>query len=237
MNKTYIYALIYMCMMLCSTGIYADYKIIMFARSLPQVHTSFNLNQPQTLAHSKTIISNILQETLKSHPVSSLCATYAGYVTFSSHDGQIAFPRKQQRESFNLIITPLIKPIMMLGATVHHFELLPHMPASAYTVERKQDRDTGLYYWDVKVMQLPQNRILTLNSIVLFAQPCDIYVPLGITLTDETPQLLLPDIYVRNSFNVTSNALHTLTINHFFEQLRRIYKKGSENSWVWQFAE
>ena len=223
--------------MVCHTGIYADYKIVMFARSLSQVEVSFNLNKPQTLAHSKTIISNILQETLKSHPVSSLCATYAGYVTFSSHDGQLVFPRKQQKESFNVVITPLIKPIIMLGATVHHFELIPNMPASAYTVERKQDHDTGLYYWDVKETAVPKNHILTLNSIILFAQPCDIYIPSGITLTDATPQLLLPDIYVRNSFNVTSNALHVLTINHFFEQLHRVYKKGSESSWAWQFAE
>jgi len=218
----------------------AQYRIIFFARSLPDITSELNVQDlvKKAYSHSKLVIQQVFAARLPSQPIASLFATYAGYVAMSSvGEGQIEFPRKQQRESFLFVVTPNVEPVMMLGKTVHHFEIPADMPATAYKIERVQDKDTGLYYWETTDEKIAEDRVIPLNSIVLFAQPIDIYVPLGITLTNSNPELVLPDVYVRSSFDIVTNAFNALKIKHFFEQIATLYKKGTDRSWTSQIVE
>jgi hypothetical protein len=211
----------------------ADYRIVFFARSLPDISTQLDIDKivPESLTHPQAIISRVVNARLPSHPVSSLCATYAGVLALSSYpDGQIIFPRKQQSEAFMLVVTPIVEPVIMLGKTVHHLSLIK--PWVAYWIERKIDKNSGLYYWETTPQHGIDKDIIPLNAIVIFAQPHDIYVPLGITLTSASPQLMLPDVYVRRGFDIVSRILQILKIKHFFAQPTFIYKKGGDNSWM-----
>ncbi len=214
----------------------AQNRIIFFLRSYPLL--AEHVDEHQLMKESSThAIRQILRTPLHSHPVGGVFATYAGFVEASSpYDGGIIFPRKHVKPSFYYIITKQIEPIIMLGRTVHHWDLLPQAAAKVYHIERQQDNETKLFYWQVTQASLTDNIIPT-NAIVLFANPHDVHVPEGITLTTNDPQLELPDIYINEDYDPIRAAFRLLQVNHFFRLIRPTYKSGSPTTWDAQIIE
>lgn len=171
-------------------------------------------------------------KTIKNHyfshmPNTGLFATYMGYLSLTDPNGQLTFPRKSAKTTFNLLVTPNIKPIFMLGNTIHHWEIDHSVPNKLYTVTQKQDPATKRWLWETKKGTLPRNDIISLNTIVLFAKPSNIVVPEGVTLTTNNPQLILPDIFAKKSLNIPRRALNVLMIRQFFGPLHKTIKKDS----------
>lgn len=220
---------IFLLLSILVTQLEAQQRILFFLRSYPllpeHVDTSRLLRESPARA-----IKQVLKTSLPSHPVGGIFATYAGFVEASSpYDGGIIFPRKHVKPSFYFIVTKQIEPIIMLGLTVHHWELLPGASASVYRIEQHQDPDTKLFYWQVIKEQLPDNRI-PINGIVLFANPHDVHLPEGITLTTNDPQLELPDVYINEDYDPIRAAMRVLQVNHFFRLIQPTYKAGSPTS-------
>lgn len=165
---------------------------------------------------------------LNHYNTGGIFSTYAGYVALSNHNGQITFPKKTSGQKFLLLITEKIVPVMMLGTTVHHWQLDALAPAQLFSVERKHDKESNSYFWDTQETTLPENDIIPLNTIVIFAKPKNIYVPIGITLTTAKPQLHLPTIFVRKTMNFSQSALWLLTIKNFFSPVNFMEKKESD---------
>jgi hypothetical protein len=133
----------------------------------------------------------------------------------------------QQKEDLTLIITERIEPVLMLGNTIHHWTLLS-IPTAIYSVARKQDTRTKLFYWDVKPANKPENNIIPLTSIVLFAKPKNIIVPTGITITNDSQQLILPTLYATKNINDIAPALSVLKVRQFFGPISVINKKEND---------
>lgn len=152
-------------------------------------------------------------------------ATYAGYLALSDLNGQITFPRKTQKNSINLLITTKISPIFMLKNTIAYWEINDITQAKMYKIERKQDKETLKYYWDVQEKDAPKNNKIPIHTIIIFANPKSIYVPIGITPTKNNTQLVLPKIYAKKDINLIRNALFILTIKPFFSSIKKIYKE------------
>jgi hypothetical protein len=131
----------------------------------------------------------------------------------------------QQKPDFLFIVTPQIKPVFMLESTIHHWELLPNLQSKIYSVIRKKDASTGEFYWDVQEAARPRKNIIPLNAIVILSKPDSIVLPLGITLTPNNPQLVLPSLYAHYSLNRVSSTLEALKIKNFFGPIKYIYKK------------
>ena len=162
--------------------------------------------------------------------------TYGGYLAVTNFNGQVTFPRMQQKTDFTFIVTEKIEPVMMIGNTVHHWVLLKNVPASSYSVERKQSNQTQLYYWDVQKTENPENNIIPLNSIVVFAKSKNIIVPLGITLSNDSSQLILPPVYVVKNNNDLLPALETLNVRQFFAPVIKTNKKDSNTYYSSQMS-
>lgn len=169
-------------------------------------------------------IANKIANSLTSHSGRGIFATYGGYLVVSNLNGQITFPRMQQKTDFILIITERIKPILMIGNTIHHWELT-NMPADIYSISRKQHAETKLFYWDVQKTTKPDASIIPINSIVIFAKPKNIIVPLGITITNDNQQLTLPPLYVVKNNTISIPALETLQVRQFFGTIHLENKK------------
>lgn len=220
MNKHIFYYIVLN--FVCSLS--ADPVITLFLREYPNdvnhAQAVVNkLNKPGKIAQYKTKqISN--QPT-----VAGIFSTYAGYLTASSYNGQITFPRKHDKPLLYLVITPIITPIIMFANTIHHWQLEPTIPAALFTCERKNDETTGLAFWEVKQLAQPENNIIPLQALVLIAKPQNFYVPEGVTVTHETENLLLPDVYVKKGINKLKNALYILDLSHFFSPEQFLYKK------------
>jgi hypothetical protein len=163
-------------------------------------------------------------------------ASYMGYITVSDFSGQIIFPRMHQAPELNLLITPMVEPVMMLGATVHHLALLNALPAQMYRISRKQDAETEIYYWDIQLVELPASKRIALDTIILFTKPDNIIVPTGITITDDSPMLKLPDMYATKELNVAMEALRVLKIRHFFGPVQFNYIKQTDLDYAKQLV-
>ncbi|HJZ23100.1 MAG TPA: hypothetical protein VJ201_01470 [Candidatus Babeliales bacterium] len=154
-----------------------------------------------------------------------LCGTYAGYLAITDRIGQMTFPKKQQQNSLELIITQKIVPVTYQNSKlIHHWEVVPEEKIAVYQVDKQQDSVTKNYFWNVKKSSQIRDNIIPLHSIVLFADPKSIYIPEGVTSTNDSPNLILPTIYFLNSFDAAHNSLYTLSIRRFFETPELFYK-------------
>lgn len=220
------------------TIVHADPRITFFVRQYPEL--SAHIDNDIKTNKFKRAQEKILADQMPSPPATGLFSTYAGFMTVSARDGSFLFPRKQAKPIFHIVVTPLIEPVMMVGTTVHHWELIKKMPAALYTVELKQDSETELWYWQTQKQTLPKDRIVPLDSILLFAPPSEVVVPTGASRAHDVTNLSLPDIYIKNSFKVVPHALSTLQHKHFFRQILKTYKRGTgdvQNSWAIQINE
>jgi len=177
------------------------------------------LRRPSFLA--KRTIEGILARDL----TTGIFSTYAGYLQVSNHNGQIIFPRKHSKPSLPVIVTNKITPIIMFDNTISHWELEPSAQAALYTVEIKQNETTQALFWTITQKERPKNNRIPLESLIIIAKPQNIYIPTGITLTNESPHLLLPDMYVKKGINIIRNALYILNLSHFFRPPQMLYKK------------
>lgn len=160
---------------------------------------------------------------------SGIFASYFGFLTLSAPDGQISFPIRttwddNKPPKLQLVITNRVTPIMMNGFTIDHWEVEEKTPAAMYSFERTKDPNNNIYFWNVTEEKIPENLMIPRDAIMIFAKPDTIYVPTGIVLAENAPNLHLPDIYVKPGINKISNALYVLYLKHFFGQIRRSIK-------------
>lgn len=182
---------------------------------------------PQRLCLSRALDPNI---------VNGIIATYGGYVNVSDELGQISFPFKQVTPAIKLLITPEITPVLMGGNTVHHWTLDKNTPTAMYAIEKKQDEVTQLYYWDTQSIELPTNRAIPKETVILLAQPNDIYVATGITPSTDNPHLILPAIYVKKEIDAVEHSLFMLNLIHLFGPVDNVYDKKEALRYTSQLA-
>ncbi len=223
-NKLYIYSML---TAFCLFGNLRGNPIItMFMKPYMTIanqndadNVSEKLKKPGKIAKIK--IKNISRSPL----IKGILSTYGGYVAMSNYDGQTSFPKKHALPMLYLLITNKITPVLMAGNTIHHWEIVG--PAQMYKVERLHNNTEDLYYWNVEEVPIPEDKRIPLEAITIIAKPDRIYVPQGITLTDNNTNFILPTIYVKKGINTNANALYMLNVRQFFGHTHPTYKKGT----------
>ncbi len=199
---------------------FADRVITFFMHPLPNVQKiTRNLAKPGKIA--RHIIEGLADYQLNA----GIFATYGGYLQVSDLNGQVTFPRKHENPLIYLIITNKITPIPMFEYTIHHWELVPGAPTQMFTINRKYDEDADLFYWHIEKAEPPEDNQVPLTSVVIVAKPKYIFVPTGISITSDNPNLILPPIFVRKGVNIIKNAAYILNFRHLFGRLQLMYKK------------
>lgn len=170
--------------------------------------------------------------------VSGIQAIYLGYLANSTKNGQISFPRKQQSDQINILITPKIAPVFMIKPSlIHHWTVDTSQPMAMYEINRKKDKKLKTYYFDVVNMKeaienknfdqtkssmyqsiLTGKKEIPLNTIIILADPENITLPTGITYNHYSPNFILP-VLTAKEFDSTQNSLYTLSIKQYFEQV------------------
>ncbi len=157
---------------------------------------------------------------------SGIFFSYAGFLNISTLNGQVIFPRKQLQPELQLLVTDRITPIHILKNVIDHWELERGTLADLYTIKRSWDDQARLFYWTVSKAELPADEQISLNTIIMFAKPRHVYVPEGVTPTTGDPNLILPDIYVRQTIKTPSNSLYLLNMRQFFGPTGLIQQKS-----------
>ena len=138
---------------------------------------------------------------------------YGGNVALSDKNGQIIFKRNQQTPNLYFLPAYMIAP-----STVHNWMLDSQEPASLYFAEFHQNDSLELYYYQVSEADLPKDNHIPLNTIIFIADPKDVFIPTGATLTDLSQNMILPNIYIKRDFCFMHNSLYTLAIKQYFRQ-------------------
>jgi len=172
----------------------------------------------------------VTKKIIKTHKrrtgVPGVMCMYAGHVALSDEKGQVVFPRTSPQEpKINFLITKGIKPAYMIApATVHNWQLDPAHPAHMYQIRLKQNEATELYYFEAMPTSLPKDNNIPINTIIIIAEPKNIFIPQGATITDYSPNLTLPNVYIKREFCFVYNSFYTLAIKQYFEQTAASFK-------------
>jgi len=200
--------------LLCSLKIVADPTITFFFKPVPDIKkVTEKIKKPGKLA--KHAAHAVVQHA----PVAGILVTYAGYVTASNYNGEVVFPRKHQKTVITIVITPEMTPIALFENTLLHWQLIPGLPVQMYSCELKQNSKTGGYYWDTQEVAVPEDNKIPLSALVITADPKNIVINTGQSITNETANLVLPDIFVRKGINIMKNSSYMLTVRHFFKPI------------------
>jgi len=162
---------------------------------------------------------------MRNEHIAGIIGLYNGFFDVSNHYGQLTFPRIHEAPQLSIIVTRMIEPVLMMGMTVHHWELPNNSNAVSYRAERHYNKKADAYFWDIRQESLPEERRIPLDAIVILAKPKNIYIPQGISITDDTPNLFLPDIYVKKGVKTAQTALHLIHLTQFLDPVRFAYKK------------
>lgn len=202
--------------------------ITFFIRPYPFVQDPTTAQLQAMLAKPGKISLTMLRSHSDTKTTEGVFSSYWGYLTASNFNGQILFPRKQQSDAVNILITERITPIFMIGNTIHHWQLDPTSSADLYTFSRTQDEKTKEYYWMVSKQPKILDQRVQLDTIVIFAKPKDIYIPQGAIPADGNPNLLLPPIYAKKTLNSLAPALWIIKMRQFFKPIILDTKKVTE---------
>jgi len=223
--KIYIYILSIACLCI-QQNINADPIITLFIRPYPG-DQAFAQEMANRLQNGKKFAKRQLYCIANQCAQAGVIATYAGYLRVSNSSGQIIFPRKHEQPLIYLIVTDKLVPITMIANTVHHLQFDPSADVALYKVEQKYDEQINQYYWDVTTIKKTSD-IVPLEALVIISKPKNVIVPTGVTLTTESPNLILPDIYIKKDVNPINNALYMLNLAHLFSQASVKYKQEAK---------
>lgn len=201
--------------------------ITFFVRAYPSGNVS---TSPKTFNCDVTqpgkLSEYCLQAGMPTTITSGIFFSYAGFLSISTLNGQVIFPRKHDKPAdVQLLITDKLTPIHILKNTIDHWELETGTLADLYTIKRSWDNNAHLFYWTVSKAELPENKQIALNTIIMFAKPRHVYVPEGVTPTHGDPNLVLPDIYVKQAIKAPGNSLYLLNLRQFFGPTGMIQQK------------
>jgi hypothetical protein len=152
---------------------------------------------------------------------------YAGTFAHSNADGQILFDRKTADPKLHVLITEDIKPVPidpLNEKTLYGFVVAPKAQAQQYLIERLKDPETDLYEWHVTPEPLSKDKRIPIDTIIIFANPKHVIVPIGPTATTLNESFILPDFYATEGHNSAANAFQFLKIRHYFAPVSFEYK-------------
>lgn len=172
------------------------------------------------------VSGKIIKAHKRSSAVPGIMCMYGGHVALSDKKGQVVFPRLQETPSMNFLITKGIKAAYILApATIHNWQVDPTQPSKMYHIQLKQNQETQLYYFEATQATIAKDNSIPLNTIIIISDPENVFIPLGATITDYSPNLTRPNLYIKKEFCFVHNSFYTLAIKQYFEQTYADYQQ------------
>ncbi len=193
----------------------ADYQ----AQKLEKI----NNKTPHKLA--KTLLKGALASAIPG--LGGFCATYAGYVDYSTLNGHLSFPLRHADKKLYLLISPDFSLISAGRRTIAYTEIPAHAieKAALYELTHATDSD-GRTTWKVTSHDIPQDRRLSPLTLTLLTHPKNVVVEEGLFQSHESTHLLLPrNIYVVGNNQQVKVLLKSLDSNQYLEQITFMSKE------------
>lgn len=207
--------------------------ITFFLQPYPTVAKPLNEERIKKYSHKLQQPGYLFKKIVKGTRVATgsdgVMSTYLGFVSTSDLNGKVTFPRKHQKATVNLLVTKGIKPVFIVAPdTLNNWMLDESEQAAMYNFTLHHDAETELFYIEATTAPLPKNKMIPLETIIIIADPKNVFVPQGATITDYSVNLILPNIYIKKHFNFSYNALYTLSIKQYFGSINQEYKQEKQ---------
>ncbi len=190
-----------------------------FKAELDIDHIGNKLKKPGNLA--KYTVKGAMSPSL----VEGIVVTYGGHITASDYNGEVIFPRKHPKDAVEILITPHIIPVPWFDSTIGYWTRVANNPATVYSCEQKYNDKEENYYWDVEHISLSQDPTIPLATVIIIARPENVMMKEETTPTNNTANLVLPDVYIKKGLKTVENAAYSLTIRHLFKPVRTEEKR------------
>jgi len=157
---------------------------------------------------------------------SGIYVAYAGNFTHSNPQGEVMFERTTPEPKFYVLVTEDLKSVPIdayTAKTLYGFAPDPNSDAALYQFERLKDPETGTSVWNVTHEVLKKKKLLPIDTLIIFADPREVIVPIGVTVTTESENFLLPDFYVAPQDEPAANAFRFLKMRHYFAPIKFDY--------------
>jgi len=229
MKNKKIYKKIVLLIILLSAKVSCYQTITLFLKPFPVIKDEqASLKKVKKLSRPSKGPKYVLRSFTKPFIASGIFCSYYGNTVITNLNGEATFINKLRKPKLQVIITKNIIPVLCLENTVHHWELSRRRDVKIYNMERRFDAASKAYFWDVKEAPLPEDNVVPLNAITIFAEPRHVDVPIGITITTKNPQLVLPNMYVKPGINRVKSALLLFNVKNLVAPTKILYKKGKK---------
>ena len=239
-NRVKFCKIFILCAVLSSIGasMFASAAIVTYIKQPPQevidaVHEKFkqeqepavsSFNNYMTTRPLSKLAEKAVQGKLREHmlpKMSGFLSLYGGFSDYSNADGLIAFPLRHTTPKLYMLITKRIKLETIKGTTISHTELVlkNDTPARMYKFEKHED-ENGHFFWRASEEELPKDGRINPITMVILTNPRNLYIPLGDFITTDTPQMILPYLYVVGSVENDALVLSTMDIKQHFEPIQ-----------------
>lgn len=201
------------------------HRITVFVKPFQEVVADAGYHLKRFDKKTKTpgkINRTILKQQLERIRAIGLCVVYNGFCTVSDMNGEITFPRATQQDEVEYVIAQRIRPVILKGATVHHFVVPPSADVAYYQLKRNENEEENYFYWETTKKPVPDHRRVEANMMVFFAKPEQLVIQEELVVTTGEQNLFLPDIFVKNT--VASHALLFLKVSKYFSPVKFVYQ-------------
>ena len=228
-----LYGILVLMVLFLFENMSGDNRIVMYIKHAPE-----NL-RTQAIQELK-LPANQPDVTKAAAPaLGGFAALYGGYFDISTQNGLVSFPLRHASPKIFVAVTPQIELINIKGFTFSHRAFMQSPIKSelySFQLTKKEEKDTDgktvstTSYWEVKKESLPTTQIINPLTLVLLTNPNNVIIPEGNFLATDSPQLILPDVFVVNRAETDQALLRALDIKRYFEQITIEEKKGSDTS-------
>lgn len=185
-----------------------------------------NSNLTEALEDPGFLNRNHMKYCLKSIQRQGINVVYYGMATHTDAHGQVTFPRKQTQNNILLVVTAKPHPLVSQGRTVNKWIIDPQTPAAFYTYT--QGITNGQPIWYTQKIEIPANRVIPAQAIIIIANPEELIIHEGASSTVPGPNIVLPPIYTKKTINLDKDALLFLNINEYFSHTQKVVNYSTD---------
>lgn len=143
--------------------------------------------------------------------------TYFGNRAFTDNVGIATFWYEGDESLFYLLVSDSIRPQMAYNNTVDYWYVPENSEHEFYVIEKKYDTSLKLYFWNIQKCNMKEARI-PINTVVIHVHPKKIYVPTGVVVSNNNPQMVVPSLYIKDE-HIEEDILRFTNINEFFGRI------------------
>jgi hypothetical protein len=183
----------------------------------------FGISASESVHHFE-LYREIAKQLLEKHHngIGGVCFYYRGFYKYSDKYGRVVFPRFDLHDTYHIIVTSTIEPVIFNGAIPDHFIVGFDAPYACYEAVKTMFQDgyqNEKNAWRIQSSNKPLvERQIPYDAIIIFGDPAQFFFSDIPAVAQESFNIILPPLFVGSASRAADVfadygqlALNTLT--------------------------